>query len=47
MVAMEVAQRRAVTLPDLEPAPARARMMTAIAVFKQETHDGQRRQFIG
>ena len=47
MVVMEVAQRRAVTVPYLEPAPARAVMMTAIAVLNKETHECERRQFIG
>ena len=47
MVLMEVAQRRAVTVSDLEHAAARAGMMTPIAVLKKETHYGERRQFIG
>ena len=43
MVLMEVAQRRAMTVPDLELASARTRVMTAIAVLEKETYDRQGR----
>ena len=44
---MEVAQRRAVTIPDFDSLPHGQVMMTTITALKKENNDGQRHQFIG